>query len=241
MSKPFSHHATIFLLDNISVRDSLTIPSTLQIDTESPSIMPPPTLKPACAAARGLDLAFVSVLLSGTVTTTNIPASLGVAVGSKMSISFLTLPAPTDRIANDGSNVHITDGIGAYLICTETFAISFDGSSMKGVKEGGDDLFLAIVSKRPVNDGMYISPSATVLKAVPIKVNGTGTLYPPEWTLDFSAVYERGTFSSLHMQQIAEKTYGKEGLQKYEVALSTQFYSNTVLEASIDSIQFTPS
>ena len=201
--------------------------------------MPPPALKPACAAARGLDLAFVSVLLSGTVTTTNIPASLGVAVGSKMSISFLTLPAPTDRIASDGSNVHITDGIGAYLICTETFAISFDGSSMKGVKEGGDDLFLAIVSKRPVNDGMYISPSATVLKAVPIKVNGTGTLYPPEWTLDFSAVYERGTFSSLHMQQIAEKTYGKDGLQKYEVALSTQFYSNTVLEASIDSIAFT--
>ena len=170
----------------------------------------------ACAAARGLDLAFVSVLITGTVTNAVIPASLGVAVGSKMEISFLTLPSPTDRIANDGSGVHVTDGIGAYPICNETLTISFGDSSLKGSM--GDalpatefaplstDTFLSIVSKRPVNDGIYISPSATAAKSLPIKMAGTAELYTPAWNLDFSAVYDRGTFPSLHMKQIAEET-----------------------------------
>ena len=191
-------------------------------------------------------LAFVSVLITGTIANANIPASLGVAVGSKLKISFLTMPVPTDRFASDGSGVHVTDGIGGYQICSQTFAISFGDSSLKGSLKGvggAPDPFLSNVSKRPVHDGVYISPSATVAKTLPIKMTSTDNmgikLYPPDWSLDLSVIYARGTFPSLSMQDIAAQTYTSTGLLKSEFALSTSFATNLVLEASIDSIAFT--
>lgn len=202
----------------------------------------------SCAAARGLDLAFVSVLITGTLTTANVPASLGISTGDKVTMSFLTLPTAMDRVANDGSGVHVMDGIGAFPICNETFKLAVGDSGMKAVMGPAPpatelvplvstDTFLSVVSKRPVNDGMWISPSATVPKSVPLKMSGIEGLYGPSWDLDFNAVYKRGTIPSMHMKQLSAQTYGGHEV-KQVFTLSTGFATNNVFEANIDSIEF---
>eukprot|EP00322_Chrysochromulina_rotalis_P016329 CAMPEP_0115858234 /NCGR_PEP_ID=MMETSP0287-20121206/15992_1 /TAXON_ID=412157 /ORGANISM="Chrysochromulina rotalis, Strain UIO044" /LENGTH=217 /DNA_ID=CAMNT_0003312491 /DNA_START=18 /DNA_END=671 /DNA_ORIENTATION=+ len=201
-----------------------------------------------CAAARGLDLAFVSVLISGTVSMVNMPTSLGVSTGDKVQLSFLMLPTPTDRIANDGSGVHVMDGVGAYPICNETLAVSVGDSKLRGAMGAAlpatefaplsVDTFMSLVSKRPVNDGLYISPSATAAKSLPLLMSGVEGLYAPEWNLDFNFVYDRGTWPSLHMHDVAANSYSSKGAIKGEFSLSTTFATNTVLEATLDSIVF---
>jgi hypothetical protein len=83
---------------------------------------------------------------------------------------------------------------------------------------------------------------AKVLSNYPMSVTTDNMgikLYPPDWSLDLSVIYARGTFPSLSMQDIAAQTYTSTGLLKSELALSTSFATNLVLEASIDSIAFT--
>ena len=198
-----------------------------------------------CAAARGLDLAFVTVLITGSITFNNLPPQLGVSKGDKVEVSFLTLPSPMDRIANDGSGVHMMDGIGAYPICNETFSLKVGGLSatMGDPLPPEDptlpvttDTFLSLVSKRPVNDGIFLSTSATGHKPLPLIMTGTRSLYKPEWFLDFAMDYKRGAVPSIHMED-APKDFEAKPI-KSEFTLSTGFATNIVLDVSIDSIKF---
>jgi len=202
-----------------------------------------------CAAARGLDLAFVSVLISGSITNAVLPTTFGVKAGDKVQMSFKMLPAPMDRIANDGSGVHMQDGIGAYPICNETFSLTVGDSTLKAAMGPAlpatefvplsTDTFLSIASKRPVNDAIFLSTSATTPASLPLKMSGVQDLYTPQWNLDFKADYARGTFPSLHMKGVAKQAYGsKKGMLKQYFALSTGFATNNVVEAIVDSIEF---
>lgn len=202
-----------------------------------------------CEAARGLDLAFVSVLITATVTSLNLPTSLGIKKGDKVEMSFLTLPMPTDRLANDDSGVHMMDGLGTYPICNETFSLTVGSlkASMGDALPATEFLpqttetFLTVVEKRPVYDGLYITPGPRGLSVASLPLTMTGPikgLYLPAWNLNFNVGFERGTFPMSMLSGMSSAKVTDKGVISSSFSLSTSFASNIVLEASFDSVEW---
>lgn len=204
-----------------------------------------PTASFACAAARGLDLAMVTVAITGKVDVCNLAASLGVKVGDPFKLSFLTLPSPVDRIANDGSGVHLSDGIAPYLVCNETFAVSVGG--LKGtmgpaaapvppVLVPSTDVYFSLSAKRPVHDGIFLSTAASTPMPLPILMD-THKLYTGDFALDLNFGYVRGTLPSLHMKQASGSMYTSKGMLSSQLSISVSFPTNVVLSVKLDAIE----
>ena len=208
-----------------------------------------------CAAARGIDLALVTVAITGHVEFSNLAPSLGVKVGDPVKMSFLTLPSPVDRIAGDGSGVHLLDGMAPYLMCNETFSLSIGkitgklGAAVPDTVTGlvTPDTYFSLSSKRPVHDAIFMSTAAATPAPLPVLLD-TKKLYDFDlvtktpaghFMLDFALDYTRDTLPSLHMKQASSKSYTGKGLLRSDFSLYWSFPTNVVVRVKLDAVDIT--
>ena len=192
-------------------------------------------------------MVFATVAIVGSVRSTIFPSALGIQAGDSVKVSFPALTAAVDRIATDGSGVHLDDGIKPYLICNESFAMSFGKvTGVMGkplpVVPPSDDTFFSLMSKRPVNDGIFVSTKAGAPTGLPMNLKGGSganieELYKGPFNLDLSFNYRRGTVPSLELGETAKKTFTQDGLLSSSFRLSTGWATNYVLDVKLESIE----
>lgn len=197
-----------------------------------------------CAAAKGLELALVTVAITGKVDFSAFtpPMSDSIKVGDTVSLTFKTLPADVDRIA---LGFEVRDGIAPFPICNETLSLSIGGFKAKMgpapppklPTEKTGDTYFALVKGRSVNDGFFISTIVDEPSPFPLVLDGAKT--STTFTGAFSARYKRNTIPSLDMKQAAKKTYSTNGLLSSEFIVNTNFASGVALRATLDSVKIT--
>jgi len=200
-----------------------------------------------CAAAKGLELALMSVAITGTVEYANTPAAFNIKKGDPAKVSFYALRTAVDRRGADDPKFVVQDSMAMFPICNETFSFSvgpLTGSIGAFVPPEfvqpawlTDATFFTLASKRPVLDEIFVSPSPYKPDPMPLVMTGTQGLYPKDWQLSFDLMYTRGTLPAIKMPQAASKKYTSEGLVKSTMRLATTYFpSNEVVSIKLDSV-----
>jgi len=197
-----------------------------------------------CAAARSLEFALVTVAITGTVEYSNLSPPLGdsVAKGSDVSLTFKTLPADLERIA-EGITVH--DGIGPYPICNETLSLQLGKLKLKmgpapPAKLPTDlpptgDTFFSFAKGRPVTDSIFISTAADSPMPLPMLLD-SATLSTTTFEFNFATKYKRGTLESTVIKDVAG-SYTSDGLLSSTFDVTTNFATGVALRVKLSKIE----
>lgn len=197
-----------------------------------------------CAAARGLELALVTVAITGKVDYSMLspPLADSVKVGDAVSLTFKALPADMERIAE---GIIVNDGIGPYPICNETFALQLGKLKLKmGPAEPPKlptappptgDTFFSLSKGRPVTDSIFVSTAADAPLPLPLKVDGT-LQTATTFQTNFVLKYKRGTIPSTSIKYAAG-TYTSAGLIGSTFDVTTNFATGVALRVKLDEVK----